>query len=110
MLKNYQIINNLKIDKNLILFVNSELLKDTDIPNEKFWLDFDKAVHELAPKNKELIKTRENLQKKINEWHIKNKDKEIEIKEYKKFLINIGYLKEVGSDFEIETKNGNKNY
>ena len=72
---------------------------------EKFWLGFDKAVHELAPKNKELIKIREDLQKKIDHWHIKNKGNEIKIEEYKKFLKEIGYLKDEGSDFKIETKN-----
>ena len=32
-----------------------------------------KSVHELAPRNKELIQIREDLQKKIDGWHIKNK-------------------------------------
>ena len=62
-------------------------------------------VKELAPKNKELINIRENLQKKINDWHTKNKDNEFDLNEYKKFLIEIDYLKEEGPDFSIETKN-----
>ena len=65
---------------------------------------FDKAVR-IGPKNKELIKIREDLQKKIDEWHIKNKGNEINLEEYKKFLKEIGYLKEVGPDFKIKTKN-----
>ncbi len=100
---NYETVNNLKISKDLLSFVNNELLKDIDISPEKFWLGFDKAVHELAPKNKELLEVRENLQKKIDAWHIKNKGKKIEIKEYKKFLNKIGYLKDEGPDFKIET-------
>ncbi len=100
----YQIINNLKVSEELVFFVNNELLSKTDISAEKFWLGFDKAVHELTPKNKELIKTREILQKKIDDWHIKNKGHEIEIEKYKKFLKQIGYLKDEGPDFKIETK------
>ena len=100
---NYETVNNLKISKDLLSFVNNELLKDINISPEKFWLGFDKAVHELAPKNKELLEVRENLQKKIDAWHIKNKGKKIEIKEYKKFLNKIGYLKDEGPDFKIET-------
>ena len=57
-------IHNLKVSDQLLNFVNNELLKDLDIPVEKFWLDFNKAVHELTPINKELIKKREDLQKK----------------------------------------------
>ena len=105
MSKNYQNVNNLKISEELLSFVNNELLKDLDISSEKFWEGFDKAVHDLAPKNKELIQIRENLQKKIDDWHIKNKGNEIEIEQYKKFLREIGYLKEEGPDFKIETNN-----
>ena len=55
MLKNYQSINNLKVTEELLSFVNDDLLKDTDISPKKFWEGFDKAVHELAPKNRELL-------------------------------------------------------
>ena len=105
MSKNYQNVNNLKISEELLSFVNKELLKDLDISSEKFWEGFDNAVHDLAPQNKELIQIRENLQKKIDDWHIKNKGNEIEIEQYKKFLKEIGYLKEEGPDFKIETSN-----
>ena len=105
MSKNYQNVNNLKISEELLSFVNKELLKDLDISSEKFWEGFDKAVHDLAPQNKELIQIRENLQKKIDDWHINNKGNEIEIEQYKKFLKEIGYLKEEGPDFKIETSN-----
>ena len=102
---NYQSINNLKVSENLLSFVNNELLKNTDISSEKFWQEFDKIVHELTPKNKELIQIREELQKKIDNWHINNKGKNTDLEEYKKFLKQIDYLKEEGSDFKIETKN-----
>ena len=98
-------INNLKISENLLSFVNNELLKDLEISPEKFWSGFDSVVHELAPKNKELIQIRADLQKKIDNWHIKNKGNDINLEEYKKFLKEIGYLKDEGPDFKIETKN-----
>ncbi len=102
MTSKYHSINNLKVSEELLHFVNNELFDGTDISPEKFWKDFDKAVHELAPKNKELINFRETLQKKIDKWHIDNKGKDIQIKEYKKFLKEIGYLKDEGPDFKIE--------
>ena len=101
----YENVNNLKIAKELLSFVNNELLKGTDITPEKFWTGFDKVVHELAPKNKELIEIRADLQKKIDNWHIKNKGAEINIDKYKNFLKEIGYNKREGSDFQIETEN-----
>ena len=103
MTSKYHSINSLKVSEELLHFVNNELFDGTDISPEKFWKDFDKAVHELAPKNKELIDFRETLQKKIDKWHIDNKGKDIQIKEYKNFLKEIGYLKDEGPDFKIET-------
>ena len=101
----YKSVNNLKVSEDLLSFVDNELLKDTGISPEKFWLGFSNAVHELAPKNKELINTREILQKKIDDWHIKNKGKKTKLEDYKKFLKEIGYLKDEGPDFIIETDN-----
>ncbi len=101
----YQNVNNLKVSHNLLDFVNNELLKGTGISSDKFWTGFDEVVHELAPKNRELLNIRENIQKKIDEWHIKNKGQEIDIEKYKKFLKEIDYLKDVGPDFKIETQN-----
>ena len=102
---NYQSVNNLKVSEELLLFVNNELLKDIEIDSKEFWIKFDKIVHELAPINKNLIKVRESLQKKIDDWHITNKGNEINLKDYKKFLKEIGYLKDEGSDFKIDTNN-----
>ena len=105
MKEKYISINNLKVSEILFNFVNDELLKDTKIAKEDFWKGFDKAVHELAPINKDLLKKRDIIQKQIDEWHIKNKGNQINLEEYKNFLHEIGYLKKVGVDFKIETKN-----
>ena len=103
--KQYIKINNLSVSKELLDFVNNELLEGLKITSENFWIGFDKVVHELTPKNIKLLKTRKELQSKIDTWHIKNKSKEINLQEYKEFLREIGYLRKVGPDFEIKTKN-----
>ena len=100
----YKNVNDLKIAEDLLAFVNNELLKDTNIDTEKFWLGFNDAVHDLATKNKELIKKREELQKKIDDWHLKNRGNEFKINEYKNFLKEIDYLVEEGEDFDIDTE------
>ena len=105
MREEYLQINNLKISKKILDFVNDELLVGTDISSENFWKGFDNVAHELAPKNRELLKIRDDLQKKIDEWYISNKDKEFNLNDYKNFLNKIGYIKKVGPDFKIETSN-----
>lgn len=105
MTNSYINIGNLKVSQNLANFVNTELLNGTNLAPEKFWEGFDKVVHELAPKNKELIDLRKDLQNKINNWHKLNKGNEINLEDYKNFLKEIGYLREEGPDFKIQTKN-----
>ncbi len=105
MQEKYIKINNLQVSEKLSNFINDELLKNTNVSTENFWLGLEKNLEELVPKNRELIKFREDLQNKIDDWHLKNKGKEFNLNEYKKFLLEIGYLKNEGPDFKIETEN-----
>ena len=105
MQEKYINIYTLKVSESLLKFVDEELLKDTSISPDKFWLGFEKTVNELEPKNRELINIREILQKKIDNWHIEKNNNQFNLDEYKKFLNEIGYLKQEGSDFLIETEN-----
>ena len=105
MAKKYILLGQLSIASKLLDFVNNELLPDTGVNKENFWNSLDKCVHELAPKNRKLLEFRENLQKKIDVWHRDKKGEKIDIKEYKNFLVNIGYLKKEGKKFQIGTKN-----
>ena len=95
--------NGLKISSNLFNFINNEVLPGTDILPDKFWDGFEKAVHELAPINKNLILKREDIQKKIDEWHKQNKGKELNKKDYTKFLESISYIVKEKEKFSIET-------
>ena len=95
--------NGLKISTKLFDFINNEAIPGTGIKSDNFWNSFGEAVHELAPINKNLIQKREDVQKKIDEWHKKNKGKELNKKEYTDFLTSISYIVEEKKDFNIET-------
>ncbi len=97
-------INTLSVSKNLADFVKNELLTGLDINEKDFWDGFDKSINELAPINKKLLEVRETLQSEIDLWLKKNRNGEFNHQEYKNFLKEIGYLKEEGNDFKIETK------
>ena len=98
-------IENLKISEDLYRFINEEVMPGTGVDNSDFWKKFDQVVHELTPKNKELIKIREDLQKKIDNWHLNKGKKDFNIEEYKSFLKSIGYLVEEKENFKIQTSN-----
>jgi len=97
-------VENTTINEVLYNFINNEVLPDTDVSENDFWNGFVKAVNELAPINKELLKKRDVIQSKIDEWHKSNKEK-IDFSSYKNFLKEIGYLVEDQGDFKIETSN-----
>jgi malate synthase len=96
---------NLTISSILLEFVDQEVIPGTNMNAEDFWNKFDLAVHELAPINKALIKKRETIQKEIDEWHLANKDKELNKDKYIKFLKSINYIVEEKEDFQISTRN-----
>ena len=97
-------INTLSVSKNLADFVKNELLIGLDVNEKDFWDGFDKSINELAPINKKLLEVRETLQSEIDLWLKKNRNGEFNHQEYKNFLKEIGYLKEEGNDFKIDTK------
>jgi malate synthase len=95
--------NGLKISSTLFEFINNEVIPGTNLKSDDFWGNFEKVVHELAPLNKKLIQKREDIQKKIDAWHRQNKGKNLDKKEYTKFLKSISYIVEEKEDFSIET-------
>ncbi len=98
-------IKDLSVSKVLYDFVNKELFNGLNIEVDDFWSGFNKAIHDLAPKNKKLLDEREKLQKQIDYWHMERKGKVFDIEEYTNFLKKIGYLKEVGKPFKINPEN-----
>jgi len=98
-------IGNLTINSILLEFINKEVIPETGINAKDFWNKFDLAIHELAPINKVLIEKRESIQKKIDEWHLANKSKELNKNEYINFLRSINYIIEEKENFQISTRN-----
>ena len=59
MKEKYIKVKNLSISEELLNFVNNAFFANTKLKKENFWNGFDKAVHELATKNKELLEKRD---------------------------------------------------
>ena len=108
MKEKYIKIKDLSVSEKLVNFINGKLLVKTKISKEQFWRGFNKYVHELSPKNKNLLEKREKLQKTIDTWHKNKKNSQFNLKKYTEFLKKIGYLKKSGGNFKIKTKNVDK--
>ncbi|MGB1553364.1 MAG: malate synthase G [Candidatus Puniceispirillaceae bacterium] len=101
----YIVQGNLSVDAELLAFVNDVLLPAASIDPSSFWAGFDESVHKLAPRNAELLETREKIQAQIDKWLIDNRAAGLDISAYTDFLKEIGYLVPEGADFVIDTQN-----
>ena len=99
----YISVGKLAVAKDLYEFVNQELLSGLLISADDFWAGFDKAAHELAPKNASLLAKREDLQTQIDNYHKAHRNAGFDNAHYQAFLKEIGYLVPEGPAFSIET-------
>jgi len=93
------------ISPSLQEFVRTEVLPGLDISTHYFWSSFESLIDKFINRNNELLDKRNFMQDQINDWHIKNRNSEFNLEEYKNFLIDIGYIHPRSGDFKIETWN-----
>ncbi|UWQ82322.1 malate synthase G [Leisingera caerulea] len=86
-------------------FIEKQALPGTGVEAEAFWKGLAELVNGFGPENRALLAKREDIQARIDAWHIANRDKPHDHEAYKAFLAEIGYLLPEGGDFEIETQN-----
>jgi malate synthase len=95
----------LKVDKALYDFINDEALPGTGIAPETFWSSFDSLIHDLSPRNRTLLATRDELQARIDAWYQESRGQAVDLPEYKAVLQEIGYLVPEGGDVTVSTAN-----
>lgn len=98
--------NNLSIREELYQLVKDQIAPNTGVDVDEFWKSLAEIVKELGPRNQELVELRDELQTKIDQWHINNPEHDHDA--YKAFLKEIGYLVDVPEDFQINTSNIDK--
>ncbi len=95
----------LKVAKELFDFVNEKAIPGTGLEQDAFWAGFSAMANELAPRNRELLAKRDELQANIDAYHTERQGQPHNFSEYKAFLKEIGYLVEEGADFDATTVN-----
>ncbi|GLY10690.1 malate synthase G [Pseudobacillus badius] len=99
---NYVKAGSLQVDEQLFQFINNEVLPGTGINDQAFWNGFSSIVSELTPKNRHLLKKRDEMQQEIDNWH---KEHSFDFDQYKAFLKEIGYIESEADDFKVATEN-----
>ncbi|WP_250474834.1 malate synthase G [Caballeronia sp. GAFFF1] len=82
----------LKVASSLAKFVEEEAIPGTGVDAAAFWQGFDALVHDLAPKNRALLAERDRMQSELDNWHRSNPGPVRDLRAYRKFLEEIGYI------------------
>lgn len=93
----------LSVASELLNFIESSALPNSQTDALAFWQGFEKVLESLMPLNKALLNERETLQKQIDDFH--RVDTNAPANEYKSFLSTIGYLQAPPIPKSIATQN-----
>ncbi|MDF0599901.1 malate synthase G [Psychromarinibacter sp. C21-152] len=95
----------LDVDRELAEFIEGRAIPGTGVEVDAFWAGLSQLIHELGPRNRELLDVRQALQAKLDSWFAERKGALPDTAEQEAYLREIGYLVDAGPDFEIATTN-----
>ena len=95
----------LKVDQGLQRFIDDEALAGTGVTADGFWKGLAAILRDLGRRNQELLKTRDALQSRIDDYHRQHAGRPFDGPAYERFLRNIGYLAPEPEDFSVRTAN-----
>ncbi len=93
----------LKVDAQLVAFVEGEALPGSGSEAAEYWSGLAGLVARFMPLNRELLATRDRMQSAIDAWHREHGPVASDPDGYEGFLREIGYLVPEPADFSIET-------
>jgi malate synthase len=96
-------VDDLRIDKVLYDFVNTEAIPRTGVQTQPFWSGFAALVRAFGPRNTALLLRRDELQSKIDAWHRQYPGPAFDRSRYKAYLVEIGYLVPEKEAFAVDT-------
>ena len=99
-----QVVGGLTVEGGFFRFVEDELLPLTGLASADFWSGLESLIDDLTPINRDLLRVRDELQFKIDEWHRAHQGQDWNHSEYVDFLQSIAYLRESGEAFHITTE------
>jgi malate synthase len=98
-------IGGLSVAASLHRFVEEEALPGSGVQPQAFWEGVDAIVHDLAPRNRELLARRDELQSTIDAWHRDHPGPPdaVDNGAYSAFLREIGYLLDEPAEVTVTT-------
>lgn len=98
-------IGGLQIATALHEFVKTQAIPGTGIDIDHFWRGLEGLLDEFAPRNRALLETRNQLQVRIDQWHLARAGQPHDAHAYRTFLEDIGYLLPEPDEVSVTTAN-----
>ena len=96
-------VGRLLVAEQLHVFIEQEALPGTGIEAAAFWEGTEKILAEFAPRNRSLLRRREEVQAELDEYYRTRWSPETSPEEYEAFLREIGYLVDRPEPFRVTT-------
>ncbi|WP_339634129.1 malate synthase G [uncultured Sneathiella sp.] len=97
--------NGLQVATEIADLVDKEIVPGLGLKEDAVWALLADLVANFGPRNRELLEKRQELQEKIDAWHLAAKGRPHDPVAYKSFLQEIGYLIPEGPAFKVTTDN-----
>ena len=95
----------LQVADDLAAFIESEVLPGLDLAAEAFWSGAADVFARFAPENRRLLAVRDDLQRRIDDWHAARRGRPHDPSATESFLRDLGYLVDEPAPFAIGTTN-----
>ncbi|MFM5885800.1 MAG: malate synthase G, partial [Novosphingobium sp.] len=95
----------LQVDSALAAFLEQQVLAPLGKDSAAFWAGFAALLDRFVPVNRALLAKRDDIQAKIDAWHLARNGEPIDQPAYQAFLTEIGYLVPKPAPLEIGTQN-----
>ena len=92
------------VDPALAEFIETEVLAPLERDADDFWRGLARLLDTFVPRNRDLLASRETLQRQIDDWHRARRGRQHDAASYRTFLEEIGYLVPDPGDFTIGTR------
>ena len=104
-MSSYVAVAGLQVDSELKDFIEKEALPGTGVDADRLWEGLAGLLGDLAPRNRELLQIRDDMQARVDAWCTAHKGGAVDGAAYEAFLREIGYIVPEGPAFSVETAN-----
>ncbi|WP_372706733.1 malate synthase G [Brevundimonas sp.] len=95
----------LQVDEALVAFIEDEVMPGLGLEADAFWTGAAGLFARFAPENRRLLAVRDDMQARIDTWHVERRGRPHDVAAATVFLGDIGYLVPEPAAFAVGTRN-----